>query len=303
MKPSYQLINKRKFENLKVISSVETVLKNIRGHIFRMPQPGSDVLLLVSGGLDSILIWGLLLDKYRLKVHPLFLNKGERRAPQEERSLNFFSTFYSAKFPALFVKPVKETIYLPQKEIQNSLQTPFDNLLRYDKKTIKGYNPYTTTNIFLGSPGLVPLYALLHARYLELSSGEKIRTIFSSIMMADGIMCPSQTITSIRAINLAMCTFTGDYTWQFTSPSVEPSLHHYYEKHDLIKWGNTQKIPMEKTWSCYRSMGHHCGRCLACDARKNAFKKAGVPDRTSYSKAFDLSIRIKNRIKRSGLFR
>lgn len=290
------VIRTRKFEDIRVITAIETIFKKKRGYVFEMPQSGSDVLLLVSGGLDSILTWGLLMDRYHLRVHPLFLNKGERRASQEERSLNYFSAYYAKRYPSQYIAPVKQTIYLPQKEILSSLKTPFDNLLRYDKTIIKGFNPYTTTNIFLGSPGIVPLYALLHARYLELHEKKKIRSIFSSIMFGDGIMCPSQTITSIRTINLAMCTFTGDYTWQFTSPSVEPRLGHYYQKRDLILWGSKSNIPMEKTWSCYRGFSHHCGRCLACDARKAEFKKANIPDCTQYSKAYDLSIRIKNRL-------
>ncbi len=293
-----QLLYKRKFEDLDVIKTIEAIFKKKRGHVFHMPEPDTDVILLVSGGLDSILTWGFLMHEYHLRVHPLFLNKGERRFSQEERSLDYFSAYYAKRYPLLFVAPVKQTIYLPQKEILSALKTPFDNLLHYDKKTIRGFNPYTTTNIFLGSPGIVPMYAMLHARYVELSENKKIRTIFSSIMFGDGIMCPSQTITSIRTINLAMCTFTGEYSWQFTSPSVEPGLRLYYRKRDLITWGSRLHIPMEKTWSCYRGLHQQCGRCLACDARKIEFKKAHVPDLTQYSKVYDLAIRLKNRMGR-----
>lgn len=293
-----RLLHKRKFEDPEVITAIETIFKKKRGYVFRMPPKNSDIILLVSGGLDSILTWGLLMEEYHLRVHPLFLNKGERRFSQEERSLDYFNGYYAERYPSLFIAPIKQTIYLPQKEILSALKTPFDNLLRYDKKTTKGFNPYTTTNIFLGSPGVVPMYAMLHARYLELSANKKIRTIFSSIMFGDGIMCPSQTITSVRTINLAMCTFTGEYSWQFTSPSVEPCLHLYYQKRDLIKWGSRHHILMEKTWSCYRGLSQQCGRCLACDARKIEFKKANIPDPTQYSWAYDLSIRLKNKAGR-----
>ncbi len=298
MRHTNSVIQKRKFEESSVTSSLENVFKKKRGYVFRMPKPDSEVLLLVSGGLDSILIWGFLMERYHLKVHPLFLNKGEQRASREENSLDYFSRFYSSRYPSHFIQPVKETIYLPQKEILQMLKTPYDNLLRYERQTIRGYNPYTTTNIFLGSPGLVPLYAMLHSRFLELRENKKIRTIFSSIMLHDGDMCPSQTLTSIRTVNLAMCAFTGDYAWQFTSPSVEPYLGYFYGKSDLIKWGSKLNIPMERTWSCYRGLRFHCGRCLACDARKHEFKKARIPDRTHYSRAFDYSIRISNRLRR-----
>ncbi|MCL4199882.1 7-cyano-7-deazaguanine synthase [Patescibacteria group bacterium] len=299
MKSLRKIMKNRTFEDLSVITSIETIFNNKRGSVFQMPKPGTDVILLVSGGLDSVLTWGLLLEKYRLKVHPLFLNKGEGRASQEERSFNFFSRYYSRRYPSLSKAPVKQTVYLPQKEILTALKTPFDNLSGYDKKITKGFSPITTTNIFLGSPGIVPMFALLHARYLELRTKTKIRTIFSSVMMGDGTVCPSQTITSIRAINLAMCTFTGDYSWQFTSPSIEPALRYFYEKRDMIRWGSMHQIPMEKTWSCYRGLSKQCGACLACISRKYEFKKANVQDNTKYSTTHRLVTRIQNRLKRS----
>lgn len=128
MKSLRKIMKNRTFEDLSVITSIETIFNNKRGSVFQMPKPGTDVILLVSGGLDSVLTWGLLLEKYRLKVHPLFLNKGEGRASQEERSFNFFSRYYSRRYPSLSKAPVKQTVYLPQKEILTALKTPFDNL-------------------------------------------------------------------------------------------------------------------------------------------------------------------------------
>jgi 7-cyano-7-deazaguanine synthase in queuosine biosynthesis len=273
---------KRKFEDLTVIKSIESIFLKKRKSIFQLPKPGTEVILLVSGGLDSILSWGLLMDSYKLKVYPLFLNKGEKRASQEEKSVDFFSQYYAKKYPALYVQPEKQTIFLP---------TPFDNLSIYNKKVTKDFSPTTTTNIFLGSPGIVPLFALLHARYLELTTTIKIRTIFSSVMMGDGTVCPSQSLTSLRTINLAMCTFTGDYSWQFTSASVEPILQNFFEKKDLIKWATEKNIPMEHTWSCYRGLKHQCGVCLACNARMYEFKRAKVKDPTIYMSEKDLFYR------------
>lgn len=41
---------------------------------------------------------------------------------------------------------------------------------------------------------------------------------------------------------------------------------------------------MAKTWSCYKGGDVHCGKCGTCVERKEAFRLAGVEDKTKYAK-------------------
>ena len=54
-------------------------------------------------------------------------------------------------------------------------------------------------------------------------------------------------------------------------------------KADLVKLGAELGVPFEKTWSCYKGLDLHCGRCGTCIERREAFHLAEVHDPTSYS--------------------
>src|SRR5262245_19697035 len=58
------------------------------------------------------------------------------------------------------------------------------------------------------------------------------------------------------------------------------SLH----KEDVIKRGIELGVPLELTLSCMNPVhDHHCGQCSKCRERQDAFKAAGVEDRTVYN--------------------
>lgn len=56
-------------------------------------------------------------------------------------------------------------------------------------------------------------------------------------------------------------------------------------KSDLLKKGvKNLGDSIFDTWSCYADKKHHCGVCESCNNRKNAFRKAGIKDKTKYLK-------------------
>ena len=79
------------FEDLETIRKTEQLLKEKRGYVFRMPPPKSNVILLLSGGLDTVTMWDMLMRIYQLNVYPVFIRRGQIRMPIEENSVDFFS--------------------------------------------------------------------------------------------------------------------------------------------------------------------------------------------------------------------
>jgi 7-cyano-7-deazaguanine synthase len=55
----------------------------------------------------------------------------------------------------------------------------------------------------------------------------------------------------------------------------------------VVRRGNWLCAPLEETWSCYAGGDKHCGLCMTCRARRDAFKIAGIIDRTEYARKID----------------
>ena len=56
----------------------------------------------------------------------------------------------------------------------------------------------------------------------------------------------------------------------------------YLDKIEIVRSGLALGIDYSKTYSCYCGGEKHCGKCGTCSERKEAFKKAGMPDPTLY---------------------
>lgn len=56
----------------------------------------------------------------------------------------------------------------------------------------------------------------------------------------------------------------------------------YVNKANIISQGDELEVPFELTYSCYKGDEIHCGKCGACNERKESFRNAGVIDPTVY---------------------
>ena len=92
---------------------------------------------------------------------------------------------------------------------------------------------------------------------------------------AAGRAYPDCTIEFAQAMGAALHEGSGNKLTLIT-PLI--SLN----KAGVIHIGSLIGVPYELTWSCYEGGDVHCGTCGTCIDRKNAFKKAGIPDPTVY---------------------
>jgi 7-cyano-7-deazaguanine synthase in queuosine biosynthesis len=298
-------LKKRPFENLENIKVVEDFFRKSRGYVFKMPKPNTPVVLLVSGGLDSTVTWGILLEKYHLKIYPLFIIRDAQKSVQEEKAVEFFTKYFSQKYPGQVYPLMKFTTSLSPKEIINELKDlkkyyhPERMLEMLDLNILTSQVSTNHPQGFL--PTLHLFYCLAYINYLYDHYFEKITTIFTGVMAGDGTVLASQSFTSLRNSLLMACSVNNNYQIQYCSLAMEKELGFWFEKKDFIKICWQMGIPLEKTWSCYNYKGHslQCGdACLACVSRKQSFLQAGVRDQTIYiSNLIGFKKKIVNHLK------
>ena len=83
----------------------------------------------------------------------------------------------------------------------------------------------------------------------------------------------------VSALNLALRLGTIDSRneeLQLIAPFINMT------KAEIVKYGETLKVPFANTWSCYDGLDIHCGKCGTCMQRRQAFITANVVDPTIY---------------------
>lgn len=267
-----KILQHKPLENLNLIDTIENHLRSQRGYVFDMPAPHSSVVLLLSGGLDTVVMWDILMRIYQLHVYPVFLRRGQIRAPIEEASVDFFSKHYALQYPKLFHSPKKLTTLIPPMEIRWDI-TKFGTYLINDDLECRGIPMYSS---------LLVNYAVQYAYYLEIKNAIKARTIFCGFMKIDGNNIRYETLTALRMNTMNIIHLTGDTRWQFTSLAIEKELGYFFNKETLIGYADTYHIPIEYAFSCIKFSYFHCGKCIYCQGRKKMFKRCGIKDKTIY---------------------
>lgn len=256
------------------LAGIENILENQRGYVFKMPPRGSKVMVLFSGGLDSAVVTGILLEKYGYTVYPVhFIRKwpGDTPKPTLDAAKKIHA-FFRKKYPGKIMDLEVLSFNFPPPEI---VKISLKIAPTRDKRTGKIH----------GTPFdyCLMVYDCIHLlRKYNKKVRESIRTIFMATIASDAQTFAYQNIVSFRSLMLEVCVMMRDFSWQITSLPVEKREGFYLKKEDLIKIGIEQKIPLANTRTCRRPGKYHCGKCVLCKARQEGFRNAGIKDPTRY---------------------
>lgn len=289
-KLSRKEINKKiainRINDTAVINRIEKILIHKRGFVFKMPKKGSAVIVLMSGGLDTTVVASILLEEYGLQIYPLFIN---RKLPHEKnikKSLTFFSDLFRRQYPGKFHDIFEMKFTIPPAEVKDVILSKENDIIKYQNRKGVPLQPSFYAN-----------YGVYYAKYLEEVSGIKVRTIVGAWLPSNSEWYGYESFQSLRATMVNLCCMDDDYSWQFTSLPMERDLGYFFDKDELVRVGTKHRLPLEKTWTCYKGERLHCGTCPPCSTRIKAFHSAGVHDNTSYGDGLTEAERIKKYIK------
>lgn len=276
-------LKKNPIEDVLVVDTIEKFFQTKRGYVFRIPKPGTPVIHMVSGGIESTILWALMLEKYKLCVYPLFLRRGEKRWKKEWKAVEYFTDYFRKRHPTLFHEPRDSGLQVVS--LWSKTETsPYDYY--HPERILDNYHVGKgISTIFSqgGFPIAYPLYGLSYARYLWNHMNVKIDYFFNGVAPGDGDFVSSQTFAALRTTMLTMSIASANDDLQFGSLAFEKECGLWLQKKDLIALGDHMGLPLERTWSCYQAKSFQCGDgCLTCYYRRVAFTGAGVTDRTPY---------------------
>ncbi len=285
------------FENPAVLDDLNSIFVKNRGYDFKLPTQGSAVLLVVSGGLDSTMLWFHLLNTYKLHVYPIYFTSpflSKHNVPGERAALMSLSRYLSNRFPDYFhhIKyiPLDLSFSLTNKKNIQILERNWRLAVSNARTNKAGFKSI----YLLDYPTRFIRYILSAFEYgLSLQAeGIEINNIFLGVVPNDSQIGRESTLTVLRSLNLYLCLLLGDWRWQITGP-VEKQNKFFYTKEDSILIGNKHGFPLEKTWSCVRQFPFHCGYCNACRYRHESFLSAKVIDKTTYIVPPQVKVKLK----------
>jgi len=290
-------LKKRPLEDIEVIKTIEKFFLKKRGYIFKMPSPGENIILLLSGGADSIVLWDILMSKYKLNVYPLFVSEKKgflKLIDHQYRSIKYFEKYYKKKNKKLFHSSFTISIGNNlKKEIAHSiLKNPQELLNHMCEDGGINVRNYSTTSMFVSA-------SLSYSKLLKIKKNIKIKTIFTGNLSTDGLLAQHQTLTALRSVMFDICNTSGDYTLQTASLFIEKELGYFFSKDFVVNWAKIHNIPLHKTWTCWNRTGlFPCGTCVTCRYRKEIMLKNKMKDTMYISDVKKMVLTIKHKVNK-----
>jgi 7-cyano-7-deazaguanine synthase len=218
-----------------------------------MPDRNRSVAVLVSGGLDSAVLLGTVLDEYAA-VHPIYVRCGLAWEAVEQRFLDPFL----AAIARQALKPLV-TLEVPVADLYGA--------------------HWSTTGQQVPGPETPD-----EAVYLP---GRNVLLLGKSLLW-----CHLHEVPALALATLARNPFPDATPEFFTSfaATVNRAIGGDVRiltpfagltKADVVSRG--RHLPLQHTMSCLQPTDvRHCGNCNKCAERRTAFREVGMPDPTSF---------------------
>lgn len=203
-------------------------------------------IILLSGGLDSVVALGAYKDEYAIEL-ALTFDYGQKSVKYEMESSKKICEFYNIKHKVIkldWLKEITNTALVSDSEI------PVSSL---------GTNE-SAKQVWV--PNRNGLFLNIAASFAD---SYNYNYIIFGANKDEGQTFPDNTETFREQISKVFESST------LVKPKVIAPLINF-SKDDIVKIALEHNVPLELVWSCYNNTSKHCGVCESCIHLKNALK-------------------------------
>ena len=201
-------------------------------------------IILLSGGLDSLVSLGLGIQKYGISL-ALTFDYGQKALEQEVSTSKNICDYYKIEHKVIkldWLKNVTHTALVEDKELPEGIDNPEDSA-----KSVWVPN---RNGLFLNIAG-------------SFADGNDYDYIIIGANKEEGQTFPDNTQEFIDRVNAEF-----EFSTQKHPNVVAPLIN--YGKNDIVKQAIEHNIPLEFVRSCYSNGEKHGGKCESCTRLKNA---------------------------------
>ncbi len=201
-------------------------------------------IILLSGGLDSLVSLGIGIEKYGISL-ALTFDYGQKAVEQEISTSKNICDYYKIEHKVIkldWLKKVTHTALVSNEDLPEGIDNP--------EQSAKSVWVPNRNGLFLNIAG-------------SFADGNDYDYIIIGANKEEGQTFPDNTQEFIDKINAEF-----EYSTQKHPKVVAPLINS--DKNDIVKLALEHKIPLEFVRSCYASGEKHCGKCESCTRLKNA---------------------------------
>lgn len=198
-------------------------------------------IILLSGGLDSLVSLGLLKEKYNIET-ALTFDYGQKALDNELKAAEMICNYYNLRHKVIkldWLRSITHTALVSDVAIPVGIQKTSDSVW---------------------VPNRNGLFLNIAASFAD---AENYDYIIIGANKEEAETFPDNTKEFIERINLEF-----EYSTKKHPKVLAPLIN--YDKNDIVKKALDNSIPLEFVRSCYQGVEKHCGKCESCTRLKNA---------------------------------
>ena len=203
-------------------------------------------IILLSGGLDSLVSLGLSKEKYGISL-ALTFDYGQKSVKKEVEQSSKICDYYGIEHNIIelsWLKEITHTALVSDDALPEGIENP-------QKSAKKVWVP-NRNGLFLNIAG-------------AFADGEDYDYIVIGANKEEAETFPDNTNDFINKINSEF-----EFSTQKHPKVVAPLIN--CNKNDIVKLALEHDVPLQYVHSCYSSSEKHCGKCESCTRLKNALK-------------------------------